>query len=93
MISLVMEIWAGRRGPRKPQPPALHRASDSHFVLAGSAQVLGQVVPRNELQLLQGALALEGWPAGQCAPTPARIRHPGWLRRAMKGMVMVGMQA
>lgn len=89
----VMEIWPGRRGPQKPQPRLSNPASDSHFILTGSAQVLGQVVARNKLQLLQGALALEGWPSGQCAATPTGIGHPSWLRRAVKGMVMVGMQA
>ena len=65
--------WDGGPRPQRPSPrPSLGR-SDSHLVLAGRAEVLGQVMAGDELQLLQRALALEGRPAGQRAPTPAGV--------------------
>lgn len=80
-----------RWGPtgQQPQPPG--PASHSHLILAGGAQVLGQVMAGDELQLLQGALALEGRPAGQRAP--ARVGHPGGLWRAVQAVVVVSVQA
>lgn len=67
---------AGRDGGPRLQPPSPWpdlRQSDSHLILAGSAEVLGQVMAGDELQLLQRALALEGRPARQRAPTSAGV--------------------
>lgn len=86
-----IQAGMGARGAAAPKPPGL--ASDRHLVLAGGAQVLGQVMAGDELQLLQRALALEGWPTGQRAPSPAGVRHPGRLRGAVQAVVVVRMQA
>lgn len=66
-------------GPTRPQLSSPGPASDSHLILAGGAQVLGQVMAGDELQLLQRALALEGRPPGQGAPAPTTVRHPSGL--------------
>lgn len=65
--------WDGGRRPQRPSPQPGLGHSDSHLVLAGRAEVLGQVMAGDELQLLQRALALEGRPAGQRAPTPTGV--------------------